>query len=176
MQRYSKLPGLLLMLTAGAVVTAAAFPDNPIFHERKEVAGLAVVFGAEPEPALTDEMQFLRWRVSSLADEEPYTDFQDAKVTVTHDGEDFGPFDVRAVRRNPGQYQTQHIFTAAGEYASVLSFRKGEEADEVFKILRKKEKVVESTTWNRRYREYMEKIKTGSVFEVAKVTIALSQK
>ena len=44
-----------------------------------------------------------------------------------------------------------------------------EEADEVFKILRKKEKVVESTTWNRRYREYMEKIKTGSVFEVAKV-------
>jgi CarD family transcriptional regulator len=44
-----------------------------------------------------------------------------------------------------------------------------EEANEVFKILRKKEKVVESTTWNRRYREYMEKIKTGSVFEVAKV-------
>ena len=43
------------------------------------------------------------------------------------------------------------------------------EADDVFKILRKKEKVVESTTWNRRYREYMEKIKTGSVFEVAKV-------
>jgi CarD family transcriptional regulator len=43
------------------------------------------------------------------------------------------------------------------------------EADEVFKILRKKEKVVESTTWNRRYREYMEKIKTGSVYEVAKV-------
>jgi CarD family transcriptional regulator len=44
-----------------------------------------------------------------------------------------------------------------------------EEADEVFKILRKKEKVVESTTWNRRYREYMEKIKTGSVFEIAAV-------
>jgi CarD family transcriptional regulator len=44
-----------------------------------------------------------------------------------------------------------------------------EEADEVFKVLRKKEKVVESTTWNRRYREYMEKIKTGSIFEVAKV-------
>lgn len=44
-----------------------------------------------------------------------------------------------------------------------------DEADEVFRILRKKEKVVESTTWNRRYREYMEKIKTGSVFEVAKV-------
>ena len=43
------------------------------------------------------------------------------------------------------------------------------EAEEVFKILRKKEKVVESTTWNRRYREYMEKIKTGSVYEIAEV-------
>ncbi len=128
MQRHAKLPGTLLMLAAGAIVTAAAFPDSTaVFHERKEVAGLAVVFGAEPEPALTDEMQFLRWRVSSLADEEAYTDFQDAKVTIKRDGEEFGPFDVRHMRRNPGQYQTQHIFTTAGEYESVLSFRKGDE-------------------------------------------------
>ncbi len=130
MQRHAKLPSALLMLAAGAIVTAAAFPDSTaVFHERKEVAGLAVVFGAEPEPALTDEMQFLRWRVSSLADEEVYTDFQDAKVTIKRDGEEFGPFTVRHMRRNPGQYQTQHIFTAAGEYESVLSFRKGEEAE-----------------------------------------------
>ena len=118
------------MLVAVVIVTAASFSDSTVvFHERKEVAGLAVVFGAEPEPALTDEMQYLRWRVSSLADEEPYTDFEDAKVTIKRDGEDFGPFTVRAVRRNPGQYQTQHIFTAAGEYESVLSFRKGEDKE-----------------------------------------------
>lgn len=43
------------------------------------------------------------------------------------------------------------------------------EADDVFKVLKKREKIVESTTWNRRYREYMDKIKTGSVIEVAKV-------
>ena len=41
--------------------------------------------------------------------------------------------------------------------------------DKVFKILREKTLSVETTTWNRRYREYMEKIKTGSVFEVAEV-------
>jgi len=41
--------------------------------------------------------------------------------------------------------------------------------DKVFKILRAKDLSVETTTWNRRYREYMEKIKTGSVFEVAEV-------
>jgi CarD family transcriptional regulator len=39
----------------------------------------------------------------------------------------------------------------------------------VYGILREKEVSVDSTTWNRRYREYMEKIKTGSVFEIAEV-------
>ena len=41
--------------------------------------------------------------------------------------------------------------------------------EKVFKILKQKSLSVDTTTWNRRYREYMEKIKTGSVFEVAEV-------
>lgn len=40
---------------------------------------------------------------------------------------------------------------------------------EVYSILKQKEIAVEGQTWNRRYREYMDKIKTGSVFEVAEV-------
>ena len=44
-----------------------------------------------------------------------------------------------------------------------------DKVEKVFKILREKDRCVETTTWNRRYREYMEKIKTGSVFEVAAV-------
>ncbi len=128
MQRHSKLVSLFLLVAVGAVVTAAAFPGSAtMFHERKEVAGLAVVFGAEAGPAITEEMQSLRWRISSLADEEPYTDLQDAEAIIKRDGEEFGPFPVRGSRRNPGLYQTQHIFTAGGEYESVLSFRKGEE-------------------------------------------------
>jgi len=43
------------------------------------------------------------------------------------------------------------------------------EVDEVFAILKSREVAVEGQTWNRRYREYMEKIKTGSVFEIAEV-------
>jgi CarD family transcriptional regulator len=39
----------------------------------------------------------------------------------------------------------------------------------VYSILREKEVSVDSSTWNRRYREYMDKIKTGSVFEIAEV-------
>jgi CarD family transcriptional regulator len=43
------------------------------------------------------------------------------------------------------------------------------EIDEVFDILRDKEVHVDKQTWNRRYRGFMEKIKTGSLFEVAEV-------
>jgi len=39
----------------------------------------------------------------------------------------------------------------------------------VYKILRQKDIKVDNTTWNRRYREYMEKIRTGSVYEIAEV-------
>lgn len=39
----------------------------------------------------------------------------------------------------------------------------------VYDILKSKEVSVNGGTWNRRYREYMEKIKTGSIFELAQV-------
>jgi CarD family transcriptional regulator len=39
----------------------------------------------------------------------------------------------------------------------------------VYRILRTKKVEVDQQTWNRRYREYTERIKTGSVIEIAKV-------
>ena len=44
-----------------------------------------------------------------------------------------------------------------------------EEIDEVMDILREKDVHIDKQTWNRRYRGFMEKIKTGSLFEVAEV-------
>jgi len=46
---------------------------------------------------------------------------------------------------------------------------KEEEVSKIFKILKVKDIELDNQSWNRRYREYMEKIKTGSVFEVAQV-------
>lgn len=43
------------------------------------------------------------------------------------------------------------------------------EVDHVFDILADRSVVLGTQTWNRRYRDYMEKIKTGSVKEVAVV-------
>jgi len=44
-----------------------------------------------------------------------------------------------------------------------------EEVDEVFDVLKEKEISVESTTWNRRYREYKDKIDSGDPKQIAEV-------
>ncbi len=44
-----------------------------------------------------------------------------------------------------------------------------EEVEQVYAILKKKDVEFTTQTWNRRYREYMEKIKTGSIFDLATV-------
>lgn len=44
-----------------------------------------------------------------------------------------------------------------------------EDAEEVLQILREKAVQFERHTWNRRYRAFMDKIKSGSLFEVAEV-------
>jgi CarD family transcriptional regulator len=43
------------------------------------------------------------------------------------------------------------------------------ELPRLYSILEKRDVALDNQTWNRRYREYMDKIKTGSVFEVAEV-------
>lgn len=43
------------------------------------------------------------------------------------------------------------------------------EAAKVLDILTETDVKIDNQTWNRRYREYMEKIKTGSVYEIAEV-------
>ncbi len=44
-----------------------------------------------------------------------------------------------------------------------------EEARRVYEILRERKISLNHQTWNRRYREYMEKLKSGSIYEVAEV-------
>ncbi len=43
------------------------------------------------------------------------------------------------------------------------------EIPEVYKILRDRDITIDKQNWNKRYKEYLEKIKTGSVFEIARV-------
>jgi CarD family transcriptional regulator len=43
------------------------------------------------------------------------------------------------------------------------------EVPKLYSILKKKKAMMDNQTWNRRFREYTDKIKTGSVYEVAEV-------
>ena len=49
-----------------------------------------------------------------------------------------------------------------------------DQVDEVYEILKERDITVDNQTWNRRYREYMDKIKSGSVYEIAEVMRDLS--
>ncbi len=61
------------------------------------------------------------------------------------------------------------IPTATSKNVGLRSIISSKEVEKVYLILREKDVEIGTQTWNRRYREYMEKIKTGSVYEVAEV-------
>ena len=116
------LPSRLIGCTLG--LTIAVLYLTVSAHERKEVAGLEVVFGAEPEPALNGQMQFLRWRFLSKETKQPFGDIEDMSAVVKRNGKSFGPFTGRMAAREPGVVSTQHIFTAPGDYEATLTFKK----------------------------------------------------
>ena len=61
------------------------------------------------------------------------------------------------------------IPTATSENVGLRAIISKDEVKKVIDILKERDIKISSQTWNRRYRDYMEKIKTGSVYEVAVV-------
>jgi CarD family transcriptional regulator len=61
------------------------------------------------------------------------------------------------------------IPTANSENVGLRAIISPDEVQLVLDILMERDIKINAQTWNRRYRDYMEKIKTGSVFEVAAV-------
>ena len=61
------------------------------------------------------------------------------------------------------------IPTATSDNVGLRAIISKDEVKKVIDILKDRNVKISSQTWNRRYRDYMEKIKTGSVYEVAVV-------
>lgn len=61
------------------------------------------------------------------------------------------------------------IPTATSNNVGLRAIISKDEVKKVLDILKERDIKISSQTWNRRYRDYMEKIKTGSVYEVAAV-------
>src|SRR5512138_465470 len=66
------------------------------------------------------------------------------------------------------------IPTATSANVGLRAIISKDEVARVIDILKERDVKITAQTWNRRYREYMDKIKTGSVFEVAVVLRDLS--
>jgi len=93
-------------------------------HSSADVAGMSVLFGGEPEPMLDDERQNLRWRFTDTMTKEPITDLTELQAVVKFDGQEFGSFTARGSRREPGMFQTFHIFSKPGDGEVTLSFKR----------------------------------------------------
>ncbi|MCK5069302.1 MAG: CarD family transcriptional regulator [Desulfocapsa sp.] len=61
------------------------------------------------------------------------------------------------------------IPTASSDNVGLRAIISKKEVEAVLEILRSRDSEITTQTWNRRYRDYMEKIKTGSIHEVASV-------
>ena len=61
------------------------------------------------------------------------------------------------------------IPTANVESVGLREIIQREDIPQVYEIMQKRGLDHDKQTWNRRYREYMDKIKTGSIFDVAEV-------
>ena len=67
------------------------------------------------------------------------------------------------------QGMTIRVPVENAENVGMRTVMKEAKIDEVFEVLKDREVVADKQTWNRRYREYMNKIKTGDPLEVAAV-------
>lgn len=105
-------------------VLSIVFGNAAFAHSSADVNGMSVVFGGEPEPMLDAERQNLRWRFTDAETNEPITDLEALEAVITFDGEEIGAFTARGSRRDPGMYQTFHIFSMPGEGKVTLSFKR----------------------------------------------------
>jgi len=59
------------------------------------------------------------------------------------------------------------IPVSSAETVGLREVIREEDISKIYDILKCRDIIIDKQTWNKRYREYLEKIKTGSVFEIA---------
>lgn len=68
-----------------------------------------------------------------------------------------------------GNTMTIMIPTSSAKSVGLREVISEKEIPMVYEILKDRDITVDKQTWNKRYKEYLDKIKTGSVFEIARV-------
>jgi CarD family transcriptional regulator len=92
-----------------------------------------------------------------------------AEITKIEHREISGSQQKFYVLRVLGKEVTLMVPMANADSVGLRSIIGAPEVEEVYEVLRKRGEKISTATWNRRYREYMEKIRTGSLAEIATV-------
>ena len=100
---------------------------------------------------------------------------------AVYPGHGVGVIDAIESKRISGKEHTFYILRILENGMTIMIPRDNVEAvrlrevirkidvSKVIQILKDRDVTVDNQTWNRRYREYMEKINTGSIYEIAEV-------
>jgi len=68
-----------------------------------------------------------------------------------------------------GNSMTIMIPTSSAKTVGLREVISEKEIPMVYEILKDRDVIIDKQTWNKRYKEYLDRIKTGSVFEIARV-------
>lgn len=100
---------------------------------------------------------------------------------AVYPGHGVGVIEAIEAKQISGKEQTFYILRIIDNGMTIMIPREGLSAvrlrevirkidvSKVIQILKDRDVTVDNQTWNRRYREYMEKINTGSIYEIAEV-------
>lgn len=103
-----------------------------------------------------------------------YPGYGVAEITGVEDREIAGTSQRFYVLRVLGKDMTLMVPMSNAASVGLRSIIDEVEVEAVYAVLRKRGEKISTATWNRRYREYMEKIRSGSLVEISSVLRDLS--
>ena len=98
-----------------------------------------------------------------------YPGYGVAEITGIEDREISGMSQRFYVLRVLGKDMTLMVPMNNANAVGLRNLISDEQAEGVYDVLRKRGEKISTATWNRRYREYMEKIRSGSLEEISSV-------
>ena len=104
-----------------------------------------------------------------VGDKAVYPGYGVAEITGIENREISGSEQKFYVLRVLGKDMTLMVPMSNADSVGLRNIIGAGEVEEVYEVLRKRGEKISTATWNRRYREYMEKIKTGELTQIATV-------
>ncbi|WP_045116072.1 CarD family transcriptional regulator [Plesiocystis pacifica] len=104
-----------------------------------------------------------------VGDKAVYPGYGVAEITGIENREISGTTQRFYVLRVLGKDMTLMVPMSNADSVGLRNLITNEQVEEVYEVLRKRGEKISTATWNRRHREYMDKIRTGSLAKIATV-------